>query len=105
LSSVPLATLAEILTDENVESTLLEATVESLDAACVKAMWRETRSRNGDKRFQRAGTDTRQAVTTAGDHEFTFHTVEDTAAGKDKRSYFRPVEDVECRHVTSSGHR
>jgi hypothetical protein len=93
--SVPLATLAEILTEQNVESTLLEAIVESLDAACVEAICGEKHAHgNGDKRFQRAGTDTRQAVTTAGDHEFTFHNIEDTAAGKTERSYFRPVEDV-----------
>jgi secreted trypsin-like serine protease len=49
---------------------------------------------NGDQRFQRAGTNTRTAVTTAGDHEFTLHYVEDTAADHDESSYFRPVEDI-----------
>jgi len=33
---------------------------------------------HSDKRFQRAGTTTRSAVTTAGDHEFTLHYVKDT---------------------------
>mgnify|MGYP000347922660 FL=1 len=49
---------------------------------------------NGNQRFQRAGTDTRTAVTTAGEHEFNLHYVEDTAADHDESSYFRPVEDV-----------
>jgi hypothetical protein len=49
---------------------------------------------NSDQRFQRAGTDTRTTVTTAGDHEFSLHYVEDTAADHDDSSYFRPVEDV-----------
>jgi len=44
--------------------------------------------------LQRAGTDTRTAVTTAGEHEFSLHYVEDTAASPDESSYFRPVEDV-----------
>jgi len=35
-----------------------------------------------------------QAVTTAGEHEFSLHYVEDTAASPDESSYFRPVEDV-----------
>jgi len=34
------------------------------------------------------------AVTTAGEHEFSLHYVEDTAASPDESSYFRPVEDV-----------
>jgi len=49
---------------------------------------------NGDQRFQRAGTDTRTAVTTAGEHEFSLHYVEDTAASPDESTGFRPVEDV-----------
>lgn len=47
-----------------------------------------------DRRFQRAGTDTGTAVTTASEHEFELHYVEDTAADHDKPSYFRPVEGV-----------
>jgi len=43
----------------------------SLDAASVEALCGEKHAHgNGDQRFQRAGTDTRTAVTTAGEHEF-----------------------------------
>lgn len=93
--TVPLATLAEFITEQHIESVLLESMVESLDAARVEALCGEKHARgNGEKRFQRAGTDTRTAVTTAGEHEFNLHYVEDTAAGSDESSYFRPVEDV-----------
>jgi len=69
--------------------------VESLDAASVEALCGEKHAHgNGDQRFQRAGTDTRTAVTTAGEHEFSLHYVEDTAASPDESSYSRPVEDV-----------
>ncbi|RKS83217.1 hypothetical protein BDK61_2552 [Haloarcula quadrata] len=92
---IPLATLAEFITDQNVESVLLEGLVESLDASRVEALCGEKHAHgNGDQRFQRAGTDTRTAVTTAGEHEFNLHYVEDTAADHDEPSYFRPVEDV-----------
>jgi hypothetical protein len=93
--TIPLATLAEFITDQNIESVLLEGLVESLDAARVEALCGEKHAHgNGEKRFQRRGTDTRTAVTTAGEHEFSLHYVEDTAAGHDESSYFRPVEDV-----------
>ncbi len=93
--TIPLATLAEFLTDQNVESVLLEELVESLDASRVEALCGQKHAHgNGNQRFQRAGTDTRTAVTTAGEHEFTLHYVEDTAADHDESSYFRPVEDV-----------
>jgi hypothetical protein len=93
--TIPLATLAESLTDQNVESILLEELVDSLDADCVEALCGEKHAHgNGEQRFQRRGTDTRTAVTTAGEHEFTLHYVEDTAADHDESSYFRPVEDV-----------
>ena len=93
--TIPLATLAEFITDQNIESVLLEGLVESLDAARVEALCGEKHAHgNGEKRFQRRGTDTRTAITTAGEHEFSLHYVEDTAAGHDESSYFRPVEDV-----------
>ncbi|UWG52000.1 Transposase, Mutator family [Halalkaliarchaeum sp. AArc-CO] len=93
--TIPLATLAEFITDRNVESALLESLVESLDAARVEALCGEKHATgNGDNRFQRAGTDTRTAVTTAGEHEFSLHYVQDTAADHDESSYFRPVEDM-----------
>ena len=93
--TIPLATLAEFITDQNIESVLLEGIVESLDAASVEALCGEKHAHgNGEQRFQRRGTDPRTAVTTAGDHEFSLHYVEDTAADHDESSYFRPVEDV-----------
>jgi len=93
--TVPLATLAEFVTEQNIDSVLLESMVESLDAARVEALCGEKHAHgNGDQRFQRAGTDTRTAVTTAGEHEFDLHYVEDTAANHDESSYFRPVEEV-----------
>jgi len=93
--TIPLATLAEFITDQNVESVLLEGLVESLDASRVEALCGEKHANgNGQQRFQRAGTDTRTAVTTAGEHEFSLHYVEDTDADHDETSYFRPVEDV-----------
>jgi len=67
--TLPLATLAEAVTDQNLEAVLLESLVESLDAASVEALCGEKHAHgNGDQRFQRAGTDTRTAVTTAGEH-------------------------------------
>ena len=93
--TIPLATLVEFLTEQNVESVLLEELVERLDAGRVEALCGEKHAHgNGDQRFQRRGTDTRTAVTTAGEHEFSLHYVEDTAADQDEASYFRPVEDV-----------
>ena len=93
--TIPLATLAEFITDQNIESVLLESAVESLDAARVEAYCGEKHAHgNGTNRYQRAGTDTRTAVTTAGEHEFSLHYVQDTAADPDESSYFRPVEDV-----------
>jgi len=92
--TLPLATLAEAVTDQNLEAVLLESLVESLDAASVGRSVVKHAHGNGDQRFQRAGTDTRTAVTTAGEHEFSLHYVEDTAASPDESSYFRPVEDV-----------
>jgi hypothetical protein len=46
------------------------------------------------RRFQRAGTTTRTAVTTAGEHEFTLHHIKDTAATDGGPTYFRPLEDL-----------
>jgi hypothetical protein len=93
--TIPLATLAEFVTEQNIESVLLESMVESLDASRVEALCGEKYAHgNGNQRFQRAGTDTRTAVTTAGEHEFSLHYVEDTAADHGESSYFRPVEDV-----------
>jgi len=61
--TIPLATLAEFVTDQNIESVLLEelvesldaAPVESLDAAPVEALCGQKHAHgNGDQRFQRA---------------------------------------------------
>lgn len=93
--TLPLATLAEFVTEQHLEAALLEALVESLDAARVETYCGDKHAHgNGEQRFQRTGTDTRTAVTTAGEHKFSLHYVKDTAAEQDKSSYFRPVEDV-----------
>jgi len=70
--TLPLATLAEAVTDQNLEAVLLRIVGRELDAASVEALCGEKHAHgNGDQRFQRAGTDTRTAVTTAGEHEFS----------------------------------
>ena len=92
--TIPLATLAEFVTDQNTGSVLLEGIVESLDASAEALCGEKHAHGNGQQRFQRRGTDSHTAVTTAGDHEFSLHYVEDTAADYDESSYFRPVEDV-----------
>ena len=92
--TLPLATLAESLTEIQLEATILEQIVRSLDEALVEAYCGEKHARgNGDRRFQRAGTTSRTAVTTAGEHEFTLHHVRDTAATDAEPTYFRPLED------------
>ncbi|WP_394342646.1 ISH6 family transposase [Saliphagus sp. LR7] len=93
----PLAAVAEFLTDQNIESTLLESLIESLNEHLVEAYCGEKHAHgNGNERFQRsATTTTRSAVTTAGEHEFTLDYVEDTALGQnDETSHFRPIEDL-----------
>jgi len=93
--TVPVAALGEFLTEQEIPARLLEAIVESLDEQLVEAYCGEKHAHgNGDARYQRAATSTRTAVTTAGDHEFSLHYVEDTAADQDESSHFRPVEDV-----------
>ena len=76
--TVPLAALAEFITDQNIESVLVESMVESLDAARVEALCGEKHTHgNGSRRFQHAGTDSRTAITTAGEYEFDLHYVEE----------------------------
>jgi hypothetical protein len=59
--TIPLATLAEFITEQNIESVLLEGIVESLDTASVEALCGEKHAHgNGERRFQRLGTDTRK---------------------------------------------
>lgn len=91
----PLAAVAEFLTDQNIESTLLEALIESLNEVLVEAYCGEKHAYgNGNERFQRSATSTRSAVTTAGEHEFTLDYVEDTATGDDEAAHFRPIEEA-----------
>lgn len=93
--TLPLATLAEAITDQNVEARLLDEAVERFDEQLLEAYCGEKHARgNGDNRFQRAGTATRSAVTTAGEHDVSLHHVHDTAAAPDETAYFRPIEDV-----------
>ena len=92
---LPLATLAEFITEQQIESTLLEAVVHSLDEQLVEALCGPKHARgNGDQRYQRRGSKSRSAVTTAGEHDFSLHYVEDTTADPDEESYFRPVEEI-----------
>lgn len=93
--TIPLATLGEFLTEQDIPARLLEAIVESLDEQLVEAYCGEKHAHgNGDERFQRAATKTRTAITTAGDHDLSLQYVEDTAAEQEEDSYFRPVEDI-----------
>jgi len=92
--TLPLATLAESLTEIQLEATILEEIVKSLDKRLVESFCGQKHARgNGNRRFQRAGTTTRTAVTTAGEHEFTLHHVKDTAGTDDDPTYFRPLEN------------
>jgi len=94
--TLPLATLAEAVTDQNLEAVLLESLVESptTPPASRRSVVRNTHMATVTSASNAPGTDTRTAVTTAGEHEFSLHYVEDTAASPDESSYFRPVEDV-----------
>jgi hypothetical protein len=93
--TVPLAALGEELTEQNIEAAILEQLVASLDEQLVEALCGEKHARgNGDERFQRRGTKQRSAVTTAGEHNFDLHYVEDTAADPEEDAYFRPIEDT-----------
>lgn len=85
--TIPLVTLAEFITEQNTESVLLEGIIECLSAGRVETLCGEKHAHsNGEKRFQRRGTDTCTSVTTAGDREFSLHHVEDTAADRDESS-------------------
>ena len=91
----PLAAFAEFLSEQRLESTLLEAIIESLNDALVEAYCGEKHVQgNGTNRFQRSTTKTRTAVTTVGEHEFSLGYVEDTAAADDEDAHFRPIDKV-----------
>jgi len=91
----PLAAIAEFLAEQRLESTLLEAIIESLNENLVEAYCGEKHAEgNGSNRFQRSTTKTRRAVTTVGEHEFSLGYVEDTAAADDEIAHFRPIDKV-----------
>lgn len=93
VKKIPLVTVAEFVTEQNVKSVLVEELAESLDAVRVEALCGERHVRgNGEQRFQWTGTDTRTAVTTTSEHGFELHYVEDTAANHDPNS--RPLCDT-----------
>lgn len=78
--TIPLSTSTEFITDQNVELVLLEALLETLDAAHLEILCgKKHTSCNGVKRFQQAGIDISTAVTTAGKHELSIVYAEDTA--------------------------
>lgn len=89
--TVTLATLGQSITDLDIEERLIEEIVESVDTQLTESYCGERYEHgNGKKRHQRAGTTTRTATTSAGEHEVTLQQVHDTA----EESYFRPVEDA-----------
>ena len=62
----PLAAIAEVITQQGIESTLLEKLVQSLNEYLVEAYCGDKYTHgNGTKRFQRSATSTRSAITTA----------------------------------------
>ena len=65
--------------------------LENLEAVELRRSVAKTGPRHGEQRFQRSGTGTCTAVTTAGEDKYDFHSVEDTAADHDEPSYFRSV--------------
>ena len=91
----PLAVIGEVLTKQNITSMLVESLVECLNEYLVESYCVPKHAHgNGTKRFQRSATCTRSTATTAGKHTFQLDYAEDTAAGADDQSHFRPVEDV-----------
>ena len=66
--------LAESLTEQDLDSIVLEELVGSLDEQLVEDYCGEKHARgSGQNRYQRAGTSTRSATTTAGEHSFDRH--------------------------------
>lgn len=91
----PLAVISEVLSKQNITSMLVESLVECLNECLVERYCGPKHAHgNGTKRFQRSATCTRSTATTAGEHTFQLDYVEDTAAGTDDQSHFRPVEDL-----------
>jgi len=90
-NTLTLGTLASAITEEEIEAKIVETVVQEPDSHAVYRYFGHKYARgNGRKRFQRAGTSTRSATTTAGEHEFTLHDVKDT----EKDRYLRPIEDI-----------
>jgi len=103
--TLPLATLAEAVTDQNLEAVLRIVGREP-DAASVEALCGEKHAHgNGDQRFQRAGTDTAQ-LSQLPENTSSLHYVEDTAASQTnpvisarrRRSRLRRAEPLSAGH-------
>jgi len=92
--TLPLATLAEAVTDQNLEAVLLESLVESLDAASVEALCGEKTHMAAVTSASNAPAPTPAQLSQLPENTSSLHYVEDTAASPDESSYFRPVEDV-----------
>ncbi len=91
----PLAAFADFLTEQRLESTLLEAVVENLNEHLVEAYCGEKHVQgNSTKRYQRSTTKDRTAATTAGDHQFSLGYVKDTAAAEGEKTHFCPIDKV-----------
>lgn len=93
--TIPLAALAEFICEQDIEATIVEETIHSLDEHLTREYCGEKHARgNGSNRYRRAARKPRTAVTTAGEHEFSLQYVKDTDAGSGEQSHFRPIEDV-----------
>ena len=92
--TLALATLAELLTEQDLEATIFEELVSSLDEQLVEEYCGEKQARgNGENRYQRAGTSTRSATTTAPVNTPSISTT--CTILRKKRRYF-PNESREC---------
>lgn len=92
--TVLLAKLAEFINDQNIELVLLEAIVESLDAASVEALCGEnTHMATVNNAFNDALPITAKPSQPSV-IECSLHYVENTPPDHDEFSYYRPVKDV-----------
>jgi hypothetical protein len=89
--TISAATVAEALADQEIEAQIYEQSLEALSEQLVEDYCGEKHARgNGEKRYQRAGTDERTVSTVVGDHELDLHYVKDTDEGR----YFQPIREV-----------
>jgi len=93
--TLPLATLAEAVTDQNLEAVLLESLVESpTPPASRRSVVRNTHMATVTSASNAPAPTPAQLSQLPENTSSLHHYVEDTAASPDESSYFRPVEDV-----------